>query len=216
MKYLLLMLCLVSLCCAPPRPAVSPAVEASAVTVALVVLRGDEYGPTCAGVWVGDEWILTANHCATDDESSPIERVTFIADAGAHRYEAAVAYRDADHDLALLRARGVPAHAVARVALVSPRPGDLVHVVGHPMGFLWTYLTGQVSGPLRNDPRLPHEGPYLQVQCPIVSGSSGGGAFNDEGELVGVADLKIGQLEGEGLFVPVEVILPFLRASHVL
>jgi S1-C subfamily serine protease len=56
----------------------------------------------------------------------------------------------------------------------------------------------------------------LQVQCPIAPGSSGGGAFDAGGELVGVADLHVHGLDGEGFFVPVEVIVPFLQKSHVL
>jgi len=87
-KQLVLLLCLVPLCCAPaPRPAVSPVTEANAVTVALMVPRGDALGPLCAGVWVGDEWILTANHCVTDEDEAPIAEIKFIANPSAKVYD---------------------------------------------------------------------------------------------------------------------------------
>lgn len=218
MKQLVLVLCLFALCCAPPvRPAVSPVTEANAVTVALMVPRGDagEYGPVCAGVWVGDEWILTTNHCVTDDDEAPVAVMRYIANPAAKLYDSAVVYRDEVHDLALLRAKTAPMHTVAPVARVSPLVGDVVHVVGHPIGFVWTYLTGQVSGVLRTDSRLPRS-PLMQVQCPVVRGNSGGGAFDEGGQLVGIADLQVHQLEGEAFFTPVEVIVLFLQKSHVL
>jgi S1-C subfamily serine protease len=68
--------------------------------------------------------------------------------------------------------------------------------------------------PVRHDARLP-EGPDLQVQVPVAPGNSGGGAFDDGGHLVGLMDGMLETLPGEGFFVPVEVIRPFLKASHL-
>jgi S1-C subfamily serine protease len=209
-----------SVCCAHPAARLPPdhVLDATAVTVALLIDK-DEHRYVCAGVWVADEWILTANHCLVDEADdgsiTDVPSAAFeIAESIGFHYRAEVVFRDPEHDLALLRAKTWPIHRTAVIAYESPAPGTHVHVVGHPGGFLYTYATGQVMAPVRHDARLP-DGPDLQVQVPVAPGNSGGGAFDDEGHLVGLMDGMLETLPGEGFFVPVEVIHAFLKASHL-
>src|SRR5579864_772098 len=98
---------------------------------------------------------------------------------------------DEHKDLALLEAAGnaVPSHEFAKVADVTPGLGEPVHVCGHPKGFYWTFLEGTVAGYRGEIPHMDKKaGPFMQVQIPIFFGNSGGGAFNEYGELVGIAD----------------------------
>lgn len=222
MRYLWFILCLFCLCCAPavqvPR---SPAVTASANTV--VILHADGMNTACAGVWVADVWILTAQHCTWDSVDmlggeQPLTEVLFRTESKA-LYRGRVVYRDVEHDLGLIQALSMPAHIFARVAMRNPEVGTPVHVVGHPLGLLYTFLTGQVAQYRDSLPgcNLPVcQSPLLQLQVPIAPGSSGGGAFDNDEELVGIASMSASLLPAEGFFVPVESIREFLQKSHVL
>ena len=125
---------------------------------------------------------------------------------------------DEEHDLALLEAQGdlQPPHTVARVAKETPALGEHINIVGHQTGLYWTYLDGQVSAYRDADHykrlsvgRDDAKGPYMQVQSPIFYGNSGGGCFNDYGELVGIA-VRITRAPDVGFFVHRDTIASFL------
>jgi Trypsin-like peptidase domain len=133
---------------------------------------------------------------------------------------------DEAHDLALLEAAGhaVPKHEVAKVAASIPGMGERIHVCGHVKGMYWTFLEGSVAGYRGDIPGLggkpkPGEvkrvGPYLQLEVPIYYGNSGGGAFDDNGELIGIADFMM-RMPSEGFFIPVDPIRAFLVDQEVL
>jgi len=132
---------------------------------------------------------------------------------------------DAPHDLALLEAQGdlQPPHTIARVAKETPALMEHVNVVGHQTGLYWTYMGGQVSAYRDVDhyQRLnvgrgdDAKGPFMQVQSPVFYGNSGGGCFNDMGELVGIA-VRITQAPDVGFFVHVDTIRSFLTDHKVL
>lgn len=127
-----------------------------------------------------------------------------------------IAY-DEQHDLALLRAAGsaIPPHRIASLAKVTPSLGERIHVVGHVTGLYWTYTEGNVAAyredmPDTSDVKML--GPWLQVSAPIFFGNSGGGIFNEYGELVGIADwIKKAPLVG--FCVHLETIRSFLELN---
>lgn len=121
---------------------------------------------------------------------------------------------DSDKDLALLEAQGhaIPGHEVAVLADKVPEVGEFVMVVGHPKGYYWTFLTGTVAG-YREVYGDKDRGPMLQLQVPAFYGNSGGGAFNQYGQLIGVTDL-LPQLPAESMYVPVETIKHFLQGAR--
>lgn len=121
-----------------------------------------------------------------------------------------------DHyDLALLEVVGdvIPTHDNAELSNSPPNLGDLVEVVGHPKGLYWTFLRGSVAGYPRSLPHMKMPGPFLQIEAPVYFGNSGGGAFNEYGQLVGIADFLL-RLPGEGFFVPAESIKVFLNSPE--
>lgn len=211
MKSLALVLLLLSGC--SPAP-LSPAAQDTQVTVALVQDLGEGVLPVCGATWINEHWLLTANHCVTGDaldKEAPVATIEYITEPIAQvRRTAETVYRDEKHDLALLYARAAPPHPVALIARDVPALGSNIHVMGHPQGMLFTYLRGTLAQH-RSD--FPGISDMLQVQVPITPGSSGGGAFDDEGHLVGVADKFVPRLPGEGFFVPVESIHAFMAAS---
>jgi hypothetical protein len=127
---------------------------------------------------------------------------------------------DESHDLALLEAAGhaIPSHEVARVAVAVPGYGERIHVCGHLRGLYWSFLEGSMAG-YRGDMPVLHKGktigPVMQLQVPIYYGNSGGGAFNEAGELIGIADFLM-NIPAEGFFIPVDPIRAFLIDQEIL
>src|SRR5262249_20604760 len=93
--------------------------------------------------------------------------------------------------------------------LASPRiatdisVGDTVYAVGAPKGLGWTITSGIISA-IRGeqDPKL------VQTNASISPGSSGGGLFNDSGELIGMTSFYL--KEGQNLNFAVAVSEQFL------
>jgi len=123
---------------------------------------------------------------------------------------------DADDDLALVRATTdelnptVAYHAIASLANEAT-VGEEVHVVGHTMGLWWTYSHGVVAQ-LRSNARQPSgsKTDVIQVSAPVWFGNSGGGSFNDRGELLGIASWIVKAPE-VGFFIRFNVIERFLE-----
>ena len=111
---------------------------------------------------------------------------------------------DPTHDLALIEAGGsnLPLHDIAVVADENPGIGETLHIVGQPKGLYWSYITGVVSAYRKSLPEsrsivtevneLKVVGPYMQVSAPVWYGNSGGGAFDTDGKLVGIASFLTG------------------------
>lgn len=62
--------------------------------------------------------------------------------------------------------------------------GSRVYAIGSPFGLENTISEGMLSGKRKWEDKQTN---YLQVSAPISSGSSGGGIFNDKGELIGIS-----------------------------
>lgn len=111
---------------------------------------------------------------------------------------------DPEHDLALIEAGGknLPVHDVAILASQYPAIGEKIQVVGQPKGLYWTFVDGTVAAyretvPAKRSPvsvvnEIPFIGPYVQVSGPVWFGNSGGGVFDTNGELVGIASFMTG------------------------
>lgn len=150
----------------------------------------------CGGVWVGENKIITANHCI-DSELMSLGEVTYVTFDGILGV-GKVVKRLLGEDLALLETE-MSHHYV--VVSSSFRVGDRVHIVGHPIGLGWSYTVGIISA---------HRGEYIQVSAPIFFGNSGGGAFNEAGELVGISSFMLRGV-GIGFFVDGESIEKIIR-----
>lgn len=131
-----------------------------------------------------------------------------------------------EHDLALIEAGGknLPKHDIAEVALENPGVGERLHVIGQPKGLYWSYIEGVVSAYRET---LPEErslvtelneidviGPYLQVSAPVWYGNSGGGAFDSEGKLVGIASFLTGS-PVSCFFIHADVIRGLLKNHRI-
>lgn len=127
---------------------------------------------------------------------------------------------DGDHDLALVHAEStltdfpVPGHEVARLAYQVTIGSDL-KIVGHPGGLWWSFIRGTVSA-IRINILDADQKPLdaVQVSAPVWFGNSGGGAFDDEGRLVGICSF-MKRSPNTAFFVHRDHVETLLRRYHV-
>lgn len=191
-------------------------------TVALVLRRPDNSVRVyCTGVWVSENIILTAHHCVqsavnviygAEEVDAPVDgasiyyilenEVTSVEEEPTAVHLAQVAQDDANHDLTLVKALGnaVPKHDIAKLADVSPGVGERLHFCGHVGGLYWTFVEGVVAA-YRKELPVERSGSFLQVSAPVYFGNSGGGAFNTDGELVGIASFLIKRIPNTAFYV---------------
>ena len=175
-------------------------------TVAILTQTEDGWRPSCTGVWINETSILTAAHCIEPDEDLMTDQTIIIGSRAHYAVQkevrglgenpssvhlAVVVAYDHSHDLAMLRVvveDYSPKHDNAILATSVPVMGDKVHMVGHIHGLYYSYTTGVVSAYRVNIPQVDKAGPFIQCSMPLWHGNSGGGGFNDAGELIGIAD----------------------------
>ncbi len=97
---------------------------------------------------------------------------------------------DAEHDLVFLKVDGANAPVLRLADDDQAGIGDVVYVLGNPLGLEGTFSQGILSG-------IRHSGDFelFQITAPISPGSSGGPVLTAIGEVMGVAvaTLKDGQ-----------------------
>ena len=209
----------------------------SSSTVALVLSVNDKVKVYCSGVWVDEDSILTANHCMealaermSEGKDEPVDpmgvsvhyiqqnEVVNVGEEPTAVHLGVAVKLDPSHDLALIRAVGkaIPPHDVARLALVSPAIGERVFIVGHPAGQYFTFMEGIVSAYRNSFDALGVEftGPFMQLQSAVWFGNSGGGAYNTDGELIGIASFMI-RAPNMSFFVHLDTIRKFLKPTLI-
>lgn len=121
----------------------------------------------------------------------------------------------------------VPVDKIVKVATIGSsedlRIGDTTFAVGAPLdsdAYSWTVTRGILSGKNR-EVEVNASGNYfgndafvmevLQTDTPINSGNSGGPLCNANGEVIGVANMKISsnQVEGIGFAIPIETAISY-------
>lgn len=176
-----------SFCCAPNVPKSPDQAKKEFVlrlereTVSLVSMENDEQHTYCAGVWISENRILTAHHCVVDE---PI--ILYTEFESSTPKIAAVLAVEVNDDLALLEAveDNMPPHPFAVVA-DEAWAGEHVNIMGHPVGMSWSYMEGVISS-MRSSIMTKSTRWTLQIASPAWRGNSGGGAFDDEGRLLGI------------------------------
>jgi hypothetical protein len=117
---------------------------------------------------------------------------------------------DPKKDLCLLSAPGLAA-TPARLGQASRlKVGEPVYAVGAPQGLELSLSEGIVSQ-LRGGPP-----PIIQTTVAISKGSSGGGLFNAEGELVGITTFYVEGGQSLNFAVPVEWVIEVDRMADCL
>jgi S1-C subfamily serine protease len=138
-------------------------------------------------------------------------------------YDAIVMKFDRKNDLALL-STGLEHrpmhHDTADLSTRNIHDGDEVDVVGSTVGLPFTYLHGWVAATRPADDEKPFKTLELAV-AGVNHGNSGGGAFDDHGDIIGLADFMLasrsgfgGEVQGIAFFVHRDVIAAFLASPE--
>lgn len=208
--------------CTPPKPSLSYQEQQKKEivknlerkTVALIDLgNSGDLHPYCSGVWISKNTILTANHCVNKDETTSEKLVLFqdYRDQNKLARVAIVSATDSDNDLALIIATNPPDdHPIASLSQADVWDGQKVGIVGHTVGLWWSYSEGVISS-TRND--VGKFSKLLQISSPAWFGNSGGGAFDEEGNMVGMCSWIMGKAPMMTFFVHKDIIKKFLDAN---
>ncbi len=160
----------------------------------------------CSGTYITPTHVLTAAHCFM----MPTTEI-WVRGYNEKSLEAKLIKVAPEHDLALLAITSKKPHAFAKVAK-SVRLGEQVISVGSPIRLEFALSEGIVS--VLNVVSKPFLSKYLIHTAMINGGSSGGGAFNKDGELLGVNTMTMGGMfgwAGISMAVSIEDIRGFLK-----
>jgi len=149
-----------------------------------------------AGIaWSGDLFVTSA-HVVTGSHA------TIVTPAG-RAVPGEVVRRDAERDIAVIRAPGANLPAVVTGDPYGLRSGSLVFAVGHPFGVRDAVTVGvlQAVSPLPRGYGLNGKGSLVWIQADVrlAPGNSGGPLADAQGRVIGVAAMVV---SGVALAVP--------------
>jgi hypothetical protein len=125
-------------------------------------------------------------------------RVRYMVGQGKKGVPATVIASNRDKDICLLSAPGLTAKPAHLGQAAKLKVGEPVYAVGAPQGLELSLSEGIVSQ-LRGGPP-----PIIQTTVAISRGSSGGGLFNANGELVGITTFYLKDSQSLNFALPVE------------
>lgn len=169
----------------------------NANSVVVVVCAADK--SLGGGVILSRGTIISMNHVVGScDEVELAFRTGFVT-------KGRVVVRDKEHDLARITPDAMPEiFNAAQIEVNTPSLQERLHFISHPDGLVWSYAEARMGALFRRDLTVNDVGDKVaawQVNTMACGGSSGGGLFNDDGQLVGVG---MGLIRGTGIafFVP--------------
>lgn len=175
----------------------APAEQLRASVVGIATGRRGRGAAGGAGIaWSGDLFVTSA-HVATGSHAT-------IMTPDGQALPGEVVRRDAERDIAVLRAPGAAVAAVATGDPYALRSGSLVFAVGHPFGVRDAISVGvlQAVSPLPPGYGLNGKRSFVWIQADVrlAPGNSGGPLADAQGRVIGVAAMIV---SGVALAVPV-------------
>ncbi len=126
-----------------------------------------------------DGYIVTNNHVV--EGAIKVDAVT----EDGSTFPARIIGTDPGTDLALLKVDGRNAFPFVPLGRSEVKPGDWVIAIGNPFGLGGTVTAGIVSARGRDIGMGAYDN-FVQIDAPVNKGNSGGPAFNQAGEVIGV------------------------------
>jgi serine protease Do len=189
-------------------------VEASVVAIVINYRQTATYGfqtyyrdaqAAGSGVIVSqDGYIVTNNHVISGAETITVT----LSDGTA--YEAELIGTDETTDLALIKIEATGLQAADIGSSEELKRGQTAIIIGNPLGYLEGSVSSGVNSGLdrtltfSDGTTIYH---MIQTDASVNPGNSGGGLFNDRGQLVGIVSAKTSstEIEGLGFAIPSEV-----------
>jgi len=177
-------------------------IESTSVTVRTKSGHGSGFVLTSNG------YIITNYHVVEDNK-------TVIVIINNQELEAEVLRSDKTRDVALLRIKKVLFIRSAKISKFPPNIGENVYVIGTPLreAFSNTVTKGIFSSHRKLDGQT-----FYQTDAAVNKGNSGGAAFNDNGEVIGIAVSGVFTQSGGSLninfLIPIEEVFEALLIKH--
>ena len=197
-------------------------------------------GRGCSGTLISVEHrlVLTNNHCITsyvrkvtrdivedgevinkevsDNRDVPLSQKSYDGHRviSSAEYQSVIVYRDPSLDLALLQMRStsIPMSSFSPIYSGDIQRGEVVFVVGNPLGLDASITKGIISSTNRMLRMQGVDRTYIQVDAGIARGNSGGALYNEHGELIGVPALTAPGTQ-VGMAIPYYTIKEFLTLA---
>ena len=174
---------------------------ASVVCPSIVEIEtyGDAKGEQLSGTGSGiisseDGYIITNNHVV-----SGASQVTVRTSDGTE-YPATVVGADSKTDIAVLKIEATGLTPAVVGDSDSLQVGEFTLAVGNPLGELGGTVTDGIISALDREVTVENQTMnLLQTNAAVSPGNSGGGLFNERGELIGIVNAKSSGQNAEGL-----------------
>ncbi|KAI3974043.1 hypothetical protein MKX01_026440 [Papaver californicum] len=159
-----------------------------------------------------DGTILTCAHVVVDFQSTKkvSKGKVDVTLQDGRTFEGTVVNADLHSDIAVVKINSkTPLPAAKLGSSIKMRPGDWVVAMGCPHSLQNTVTAGIVSCVDRKSSDLGLGGiqrEYLQTDCAINQGNSGGPLVNLDGEVVGVNIMKVYAADGLSFAVPIDAV----------
>lgn len=167
-----------------------------------VITSGQSLG---SGFAVGENCIITNAHVISNPKEVHIETYE------GQQYDAGIWCIDSSLDIAVLQVTSAKFKPLTIANYADSDVGSDVYTIGAPNSMAYTLTKGILSA---KDRQIGGE-KYLQLDAPINPGNSGGPLLNDEGKVIGVNTLKIGESEGIGLAIPMTTVQEYLKQNGI-
>ncbi|KAG0529312.1 hypothetical protein BDA96_05G087800 [Sorghum bicolor] len=164
-----------------------------------------------------DGTILTCAHVVADFQSTKaiVRRKVSVTLQDGREFEGVVLNADRVSDIAVVKIKSATPLPAARLGSSSRlQPGDWVVAVGCPLSLQNTVTAGIVSCVDRKSSDLGLGGlrrEYLQTDCAINKGNSGGPLVNLDGEIIGVNVMKVWNADGLSFAVPIDSVIKIVE-----
>lgn len=156
----------------------------SVVVVDVIDAEGKQIS-LASGVVIGTGHVITNCHVLQKGKNIQIRQ-------SGNTFKATLQFADYPRDLCQLSVPTLQAPSVTIGAAKNLAVGQRVYAIGAPQGLELTLSEGLISS-LRN-----YEGSqYIQTSTALSPGSSGGGLFDDQGQLIGITTFQF--TEGQNL-----------------
>ncbi len=149
-----------------------------------------------------DGYIVTNNHVVESSENIRVR--TF----DGTEYEGELIGTDAKTDLAVIKVEADGLTPAAFADSDSVKVGQVAVAIGNPLGTLGGTVTSGIISAMNRELTIGDETMnLLQTSAAVNPGNSGGGLFNEQGEMVGVINAKSGgmNIEGLGFAIPANI-----------